>query len=411
VWTDTLNTRSYLGTTAHFVFNEKLTSIIIGVTELSERHTSDYLGQWLLSICTEWHIQTDNVVTVVTDNAANIVKAVNDIFGKNKHLPCFAHTLNLVATVSLKDNGEIEAFCEKIKTLVTFFKQSVVAADELRKHNVKKLIQSVPTRWNSTYYMLERFIELSDGISLALLKCPKAPPMLTASELQLAKEIIQVMNLIGAATKEICGEQYVIRSKTIPLINCLKMKIDRLTVNVSSSAAIKLLNSLSTNINTRFGAIEQVHLLAASTILDPRFKRLHFNNHIACSRSINKIINQMENINNFFVQENTKLTENTSLSNDIWSFHEDLANKQSHEKSNMPIDLKHYINQPTIGLTEDPISYWYNKSIYPPLQVIAKQYLSIKMLIANYIFLLRNNYVFSLHQLIPLIILYIEILK
>lgn len=158
VWTDTLNTRSYLGTTAHFVFNEKLTSIIIGVTKLNERHTSDYLGQWLLSICTEWDIQIDNVVTVVTDNTANIVKAVNNIFRKNKHLPCFAHTLNLVATVSLKDNSKIEAFCEKIKTLVTFFKQSVVAADELRKHNVKKLIHSVPTRWNSTYYMLERFI-------------------------------------------------------------------------------------------------------------------------------------------------------------------------------------------------------------------------------------------------------------
>lgn len=45
VWTETLNTRSYLGTTAHFVFNEKLTYIIIEVTELSERHTSDYLGQ------------------------------------------------------------------------------------------------------------------------------------------------------------------------------------------------------------------------------------------------------------------------------------------------------------------------------------------------------------------------------
>ncbi|EFN62677.1 Zinc finger BED domain-containing protein 4, partial [Camponotus floridanus] len=79
------------------------------------------------------------------------------------------------------------------------------------------LIQSVPTRSNSTYYMLERFIELSDNISLALLECPKAP-MLTASKLQLATEIIQVMNPIEAATKEICGEQYVTGSKIIPLI-------------------------------------------------------------------------------------------------------------------------------------------------------------------------------------------------
>jgi len=64
VWTDTLNTRSYLGTTAHFVLNEKLTFVIIGVTELSERHISVYLGEWLSNICTDWHIQMDNVAVV-----------------------------------------------------------------------------------------------------------------------------------------------------------------------------------------------------------------------------------------------------------------------------------------------------------------------------------------------------------
>lgn len=145
VWTETLNTRSYLGMTAHFASNGKLTSVVIGVTELSERHTSDYLGQWLSQICIEWHIEKDNIVAIVTDNGANIVKAVNDIFGKNKHLLCFAHTLNLVATTLLKNNDEVETFCEKIKTLVTFFKQSVTAADELRKHETKKLIKCVPT--------------------------------------------------------------------------------------------------------------------------------------------------------------------------------------------------------------------------------------------------------------------------
>lgn len=43
VWTDTLNIRSYLGMKAHFVLNEKLTSIVIGVTELSKRHTSQII--------------------------------------------------------------------------------------------------------------------------------------------------------------------------------------------------------------------------------------------------------------------------------------------------------------------------------------------------------------------------------
>jgi len=37
--------------------------------------------------------------------------------------------------------------------------------------------------------------------------------------------------------------------------------------------------------------------------------------------------------------------------------------------------------------------------------------ISLITLIANYFFFLRNNYVFSLHQLIPFITLYIKVLR
>jgi len=35
----------------------------------------------------------------------------------------------------------------------------------------------------------------------------------------------------------------------------------------------------------------------------------------------------------------------------------------------------------------------------------------MELLLANYIFFLQNNYVFALHQLIPLIILYVKVLR
>ncbi|XP_024875989.1 zinc finger BED domain-containing protein 1-like [Temnothorax curvispinosus] len=384
VWTDVINTKSYLGVTAHFILNDKLTSVVIGVNELDERHTSDYLGQWLLRICTEWHIGKDNVVAIVTDNAANIVKAVSDTFGKDKHLGCFAHTLNLVATSLLKHNNEVNALCAKVKALITFLKHSVIAADELRKYNTKKLIQSVPTRWNSTYYMLERFIELSENITIILLKFPKAPPMLSALELQLAKEVIQVLAPIEAVTKEICGEQYVTSSKIIPLINCLKRKVNTLKDELTSSTAIQLLESLSVNINMRFGDIENNTMLAVSTLLDPRFKRLHFNNQDACLQTINKIVRQMENVNNDMFKENNT-TENAVMDNQknsLWSYHNELAYMEQlncNDTEDMPTDFKHYLNQPIIGLHEDPIHYWlYScKTMYLSLHVIAKKYLLI----------------------------------
>ncbi|XP_011880756.1 PREDICTED: zinc finger BED domain-containing protein 4-like [Vollenhovia emeryi] len=257
VWTDTLNTRSYLGVTAHFVSEDKLESVTIGVTLLEERHTAEYLGEWLLQICTEWRITKEQVVAVVTDNGANILKAITDSFGKHKHLSCFAHTLNLVASKLIDEESTVRVTCDKVKALVTFFKQSVVAADELRKYTEKRLIQSVPTRWNSTYFMLDRFIELSENVGAVLLKFPQSPSMLLASELQFAKETVQVLKPVEAASREACGQVYVTPSKVIPLnTNCLRNKIKEL--DLLTSAGIKLRELLLANFDKRFGKVEYI---------------------------------------------------------------------------------------------------------------------------------------------------------
>ena len=57
----------------------------------------------------------------------------------------------------------LDDIVNKVKKIVTFFKQSNNAADELRRlqfvegkteGTLLKLIQAVDTRWNSTYYTL-----------------------------------------------------------------------------------------------------------------------------------------------------------------------------------------------------------------------------------------------------------------
>lgn len=130
-----------------------MTSLTIGVFELDQRHTSEYLAQCISLACDEWNIAHSKVTTVITDNGANIVKAIIDIFEKNKHLPCFAHTLDLVASKITNETENIKIVIDKVKVNVTYFKHSVAAADELRKaqpaENILKPIKSVPTRWNS----------------------------------------------------------------------------------------------------------------------------------------------------------------------------------------------------------------------------------------------------------------------
>jgi hypothetical protein len=81
-----------------------------------------------------------------------------------RHMPCWAHILNLVSNDCLKIESLAEII-KKCKTLVGFFKSSSNACDKLKKAQVDggknplKLMQSVPTRWNSVFYMFKRIIE------------------------------------------------------------------------------------------------------------------------------------------------------------------------------------------------------------------------------------------------------------
>ncbi|XP_054734583.1 uncharacterized protein LOC129242048 [Anastrepha obliqua] len=157
IWTDT-QMNSMSGVTVHGLFESKKFYGTIGVFKLTQAHTAAHISEVLKGSLSEFSINKSNVSAVVTDNGANIVKSIYNTFGKNHHIPCFAHTLNLICDSSL-NTPEVSNIITSCRAIVTWFKRHVKANDNLRQLQISagisegkqlKLILAVKTRRNST---------------------------------------------------------------------------------------------------------------------------------------------------------------------------------------------------------------------------------------------------------------------
>ncbi|KAK3891023.1 hypothetical protein Pcinc_005057 [Petrolisthes cinctipes] len=206
IWTSR-QTRGFLTVTAHYISSDwNLKSAVLETARMKNDHTTENIAEELTRILKEWNI-LDKVYCITADNSANIVAAVTK-FMHAKHVPCFAHTLNLVVHDSIKHTEEIKSVQEKIKLIVSYFHHSVKATDKLSEVQEqtgvqqKKLIIDVDTRWNSTYYTMERFLEQHEVTTTTLCLLGKSNMCFNGDELEVVRYAVTLLEPIEEATRE-----------------------------------------------------------------------------------------------------------------------------------------------------------------------------------------------------------------
>ncbi|XP_039287793.1 E3 SUMO-protein ligase ZBED1-like [Nilaparvata lugens] len=389
IWTETMSEKSYLGVTVHFFKDTKAINLNLAVKELKLSHTSDYISEVLGGICEEWGIKASAIQCIVTDNGANIVAAAKRFAGERSQLPCFAHTLNLVLETAT-DHDSIKEIIKKVREIVKWVKNSVNISDKLREIQVnsgiaegavKKLILDVKTRWNSTYYMLERFIEMLKIVSEILLEKTTGPEMLTSTEIDVIKQLISLFKPFEFATREVSGENFVTISKVVPIVSCLVSQLDKF--KTSSVAVEQVLDCVKKEVQKRFGAIEYNNHAAVATLLDPRFKNLHFRDPVACTKAIKKLrdLIKLEASVSTSSESDEGMAASSSQAYDFWQHHKELAHWQKKKKSSRGSEgdeLSVYLGNPVAPLKSNPLEQWDEmKSVFPLLYKQAKNVLVV----------------------------------
>ncbi|KAF6208155.1 hypothetical protein GE061_016606 [Apolygus lucorum] len=139
--------------------------------------------------------------------------------------------------------------------------------------------------------MMERFVQLRPLVNEILGNHTTAPEMVIASEVLVLQETIDVLQPFLSATETVSGERYGTSSLVIPIVSILKSKIADTTPTHLETKSLK--KKLEEQLEKRFGCVEQVRYLAFATILDPRFKRMYFQDKTAYSNHIIRLNEMM----------------------------------------------------------------------------------------------------------------------
>ncbi|KAK9692570.1 hAT family C-terminal dimerization region [Popillia japonica] len=133
--------------------------------------------------------------------------------------------------------------------------------------------------------------------------------------------------------------------------------------------------AVSTILDPRF---KQIHFRdPVSTILDPRFKQIHFRDPQAMGTVIRHIKSEIATLQNTSSSSESSDSSAEDPEFDLWAHHKKLAHtkKSGQGKSNKDSELNQYLSVPGRNLKDDLLDTWNEmKVVYPNLFKLAAKY-------------------------------------
>ncbi|CAG8517499.1 8447_t:CDS:2 [Cetraspora pellucida] len=275
----TQNHVPYIGITAYWLSeNFTMYKSLITIEHFFYPHT-DRIEDFLRKVLIEWDM-FDKISVVITDNASSMNKAIRQL--GTPHLGCTAHTIHLAVTDGLK---QCETLIGRAKSLNNFLVNHNKYRSLFRKiqremiekknnDNATKLTTNMSvldpissdtiTRWNFTYFVLQRLLELQKPILELATNLTNNPDrtihadgnnlnekILTDEEWTGLEEICQILRPFAQALTFIGSDHYLTLSMMYPTVRHLFKVLDQIEHILTNLEAIEMHQSLRTSMVSR----------------------------------------------------------------------------------------------------------------------------------------------------------------
>ena len=270
----------YMGVLLTYINKDwKRAKLCLACAPFEESHSGHNIARWLENECDQWGI-TDNVGVVTTDTAANMLKMMEYLPIQFSHGGCLNHVLQLVIKDELLEKASVKIIIKSCRKICTYANQTVMINQcivmkqiELGKERrlCLNLLQDVTTRWNSTYLMLQRFLDLQPVICSILQEEEwqnKLEVTPTNADWTLMEKVVQVLGVFYEATVRFSSSAACI-SDVIPTVTGLLVTLK--PNGREDHGVVDFKRKLRQSMKDRLGQKEELERYSLATLLDPRY--------------------------------------------------------------------------------------------------------------------------------------------
>ncbi|XP_016067188.1 PREDICTED: zinc finger BED domain-containing protein 4-like [Miniopterus natalensis] len=385
-------TREYLTLTAHWVTFESSVrphcedhhcSALLDVSQIDCDYSGNSIQKQLECWWEAWVTSTGLQVGITVTDNPSIGKTLNE--GEHSCVQCFSHTVNLIVSEAIKSQRMVQNLLSIARKLCERVLRSHEAKEKLaelqREYELPPhhLIQDVPSKWNTSFHMLERLIEQKRAINEMSIEC-NFRELISCDQWEVMQSVCHALKPFDAASREMSSHMSTL-SQVIPMIHILNRKIEMLfeeTMGIDT-----MLKSLKEAMVSRLSATLHDPRYIFATLLDPRYKASLFSEEEA-EQYKQDLIRELEMLNS--TSEDTPVSNgcdpgspsrDSSGDDSLWSLMAKIKKKDPREKTKVPEAMVlSYLEEEVLEHSCDPLTYWnLKKSAWPSLSALAVRFL------------------------------------